>query len=121
MLFPTPPLPDRTRTFRFTRFMRSLMNGMSGSGPFGAVEQIDWFGQPWQLSALPACSLSVPGQASGASSGRLTIVGAKFVSAEFQSPNADLATVKSSEVLRFRTAIFKPRRDLQVPAQKRPR
>ena len=34
----------------------------SGSGPFGAEAQADWLGQPAHASAVPAASLSVPGQ-----------------------------------------------------------
>lgn len=43
---------------------RAVMSGISGSGPFGAVAQMAWFGQPAQESALPACCDSGPGQCS---------------------------------------------------------
>lgn len=41
---------------------RAAMAARSGSGPFGAVAQAAWFGQPAQASAFPACSFSAPGQ-----------------------------------------------------------
>jgi len=44
---------------------RSAMDARSGSGPLGAVAQAAWFGQPAQASALPAFSLSMPGQSVG--------------------------------------------------------
>lgn len=47
---PTPPLPERTRILCLTSASRSVMMGMSGSGPLGADAQIDWFGQPLQAS-----------------------------------------------------------------------
>ena len=40
------------------------MRGRSGSGPFGVVAHIDWFGQPAQASPLPARLDSGPGQCS---------------------------------------------------------
>jgi hypothetical protein len=40
------------------------MTGISGSGPFGAEAHIAWLGQPAQLSAVPACCDSGPGQCS---------------------------------------------------------
>jgi hypothetical protein len=60
VLFPTPPLPERTNIFRLTDFIRSLMKGISGSGPFGPSAQTDWFGHPSHASAFPARSDSVP-------------------------------------------------------------
>ncbi len=64
--FPTPPFPDNTRILCLIPASRSVMIGMSGSGPFGAEAQIAWFGQPSQASPLPACSDSGPGQCSDA-------------------------------------------------------
>ena len=43
---------------------RSVIRGMSGSGPFGADAHIAWLGHPAQLSARPAFSDSGPGQCS---------------------------------------------------------
>lgn len=40
------------------------MRGISGSGPFGALAHICWFGQPAQASPFPACCDSGPGQCS---------------------------------------------------------
>ena len=48
-----------------------MIKGISGSGPFGAVAQIAWFGHPAQESALPACWDSGPGQCSGSGATRL--------------------------------------------------
>jgi hypothetical protein len=64
VLFPTPPLPLRTRILCCTEARRAVMMGMSGSGPFGAEAHIAWLGQPAQLSALPAWRDSGPGQCS---------------------------------------------------------
>lgn len=41
---------------------RSAMAARSGSGPLGAVAQMDWLGQPAHAAALPASSLEAPGQ-----------------------------------------------------------
>lgn len=40
------------------------MRGMSGSGPLGALAQMDWLGQPVQASLWPARFDSGPGQCS---------------------------------------------------------
>jgi hypothetical protein len=61
---PTPPLPDSTRILCRIWESRSVMIGMSGSGPFGAEAQMAWFGQPAHASPFPACSDSGPGQCS---------------------------------------------------------
>lgn len=61
---PTPPFPESTRILCRIWESRSVMIGMSGSGPLGAVAQICWFGQPAQASPWPACSDSGPGQCS---------------------------------------------------------
>lgn len=62
--FPTPPLPDKTRILCRICERRSVIIGISGSGPLGADAQIFWFGQPAQASLRPACSDSGPGQCS---------------------------------------------------------
>src|SRR5690349_2127530 len=61
---PTPPLPERTRILCRTEERRSVMRGMSGSGPLGAEAQIFWLGYPAHESATPACVDSGPGQCS---------------------------------------------------------
>lgn len=71
VLFPTPPLPLKTMTLCFTPLNRSVISGISGSGPFGAVAHIFWFGQPTQASPFPACSDSGPGQCSGSGASSL--------------------------------------------------
>ena len=60
--FPTPPFPERTRILWRMVSRREWIAGRDGSGIFGAVEQMLWFGQPAQADILPACSLSGPGQ-----------------------------------------------------------
>ena len=39
--FPTPPFPDKTRILCLIPERRSVMIGISGSGPFGAEAQMD--------------------------------------------------------------------------------
>ena len=59
--FPTPPLPERTRIFRFTLAMRARTRGSAGSGPRVSPDaQISWFAHPLHASAFPASSDSVP-------------------------------------------------------------
>lgn len=71
MLFPTPPLPESTRTLCFTAVRRRrAMADIDGSG--GAVVpdvQAFWLGQPAHVSAFPAVEEAGPGQAGGASAG----------------------------------------------------
>ncbi len=62
VLLPTPPLPDNTSILCLILRMRCSMASKSGSGPFGAVAQISWFGQPAHAADFPAVSLLVPGQ-----------------------------------------------------------
>ena len=52
------------KSFKHLNFMAdSIRNNIPGSGAFGcASAQIFWLGHPWHESALPAWSLSVPGQ-----------------------------------------------------------
>ena len=71
---PTPPLPLRTRILCLMPERRAVMKGMSGSGPLGAVAQMDWFGQPAQASPLPARLDSGPGQCSEKISSKAWIV-----------------------------------------------
>jgi hypothetical protein len=58
---PTPPLPERTRTLRFTCVMRSRTSGNAGSGSFATPDaHTSWLGQPAHAADLPASSDSVP-------------------------------------------------------------
>ena len=51
VLLPTPPLPDKIRILCFTLDSRSVIAGMSGSGPLGVDRHSFWLGQPWQVSS----------------------------------------------------------------------
>lgn len=63
VLFPTPPFPDSTIILFCTCSKRSLTYCMLASGPFASPDaQSCWLGHPAQAEALPASSLSVPGQ-----------------------------------------------------------
>lgn len=65
MDLPTPPLPLSTRILCLTPESREVMMGISGSGPLGAVAQMDWLGHPAHASLWPASLDSGPGQCSG--------------------------------------------------------
>ena len=54
-------LSSRNKAAPYTCHTRAL-GCVPGSGPLGAVAQTFWLGQPAHASALPACSLAVPGQ-----------------------------------------------------------
>lgn len=60
VLFPTPPFPLNTNTLCLTSFNLSLTASRSGSGPFGAVAHVSWFGHPAHPGAEPAERDSVP-------------------------------------------------------------
>src|SRR3569833_3311983 len=78
----TPPFPLRTRILCLIPASRAVMASRSGSGPFGGEAQMEALGQPAQASALPACSDSGPGQASGSGATRcgLVLCGFAFLS-----------------------------------------
>lgn len=61
-----------TRILFLIPFIRSWIFGRSGSGPLGVEAHTPWLGHPSHADALPASSLSVPGQWAGAFSGTLS-------------------------------------------------
>ena len=62
VLFPTPPLPERTKILCLTADSFSAMTLMAGLGLSYPDAQASWLGQPWQASSFPDCEFPVPGQ-----------------------------------------------------------
>ena len=71
---PTPPLPERTSSLRFTPASRAFTRAAVASVAAAAARESPdahafWLGQPSQLAALPACADSGPTQVALASAG----------------------------------------------------
>ncbi|KAL5252908.1 hypothetical protein ACHWQZ_G015615 [Mnemiopsis leidyi] len=69
VLFPTPPLPDKTSTLFFTP-ISCFLTSMGEISDFNSpLEHSFWFGHPTHPSSFPALSEVGPGHDAGASLG----------------------------------------------------